>query len=162
MRNRRRNRGFEPGGSFPPDQLGLSAARARELVLHRGWRRVVGPLNRRIRVIELRRGTLGLAFDPADGDDIAALSEMLPTLVGRLAAACPRLGIRRFRVVGRDGERAGPIAPVEMPTATDAASIEAQPGQATDGGRRLEPDPTDPETRLSRVMQRCLSRAQKP
>jgi len=155
MRTRRRRRGFEAGGSFSPELLGLSVGRSRELALHRGWQAIVGPMSERIRLIDLRRGVLRLEIDDSAGDEVTALFEMLPTLVGRLAAICPRLGIRRFRVAGPDGDRGGPVKPIEIPA--------DRPSRTAAGDRpMLERDSGDAATRLTRIMQRCLARTQKP
>lgn len=66
----------------------------------------------------MRRGVLELAFD--DEHWTATVSELIPRLAGRLAAAHPELGVRRFRLLGpaRDAGRMASPLPVE-PLVTD-------------------------------------------
>jgi len=93
-------------GSFRPDQLDLPARRSRELLLALGWLRVAGEgIARHARPVRVRRGVLEI--EVRDRRWAETLRELLPGLTGRLAAACPELGVRKFRLLEVESEGAG-------------------------------------------------------
>jgi hypothetical protein len=105
-RVRRKNRGFAPAGALPPEQIGLSAKRSRELRLGLAWRRVAGEaVTRRACVRAVVRGTLIVDLLDADRSWAETIIELLPRLAGRLALSHPDLGVRRCRLVFPDGRR---------------------------------------------------------
>ena len=106
MYPKRRRKGFERAGSFRPDQLGLPARQARELLLALGWLRVAGEgIARHATPIHVRRGVLEIVV--RDSRWAETLRELLPGLTCRLAAAYPELGIRKFRLLEAESEGAG-------------------------------------------------------
>ena len=103
MEPKRRRRGFEQAGNFRPDQLGLPAKRTRDLQLALGWLRVAGEgIARHARALRVRRGVLEI--EVRDGRWAETLRELLPQLTGRLAKACPELGVRKFRLLQAESE----------------------------------------------------------
>jgi hypothetical protein len=169
MRARRRNRGFEASGKFPVRQLGLPARRAGELELGRAWAAVVGEtMAHRVRPLKLRRGVIEIEIESMQHVEKTALLEMLPRLTGRLAAAQPQLGIRRFRVREAGSDRSTPSCEIRAPDETEpgsAATPRLPDGpEDSEGLLPAEAVPDDALTRLRRVMDNYLRRSsrQKP
>ena len=90
----------------------------------------------------MRRGILELQLLTADETRRRALLESLPELLPALAAALPRQGLKRIRVVA--GEHAIPHEGVDAP---EAARVERSAGEATEPGT------------LQELMERYLARA---
>jgi predicted nucleic acid-binding Zn ribbon protein len=106
MEPKRRRRGFEQAGSFGLDQLGLPAKRTRDLQLALGWMRVAGdPIARHAKALRVNRGVLEI--EVRDSRWAATMREILPRLTGKLAASCPELGVRKFRLLERGSESPG-------------------------------------------------------
>ena len=98
----RRAGGFIRAGEADLHQIGMPRRRVLELRLHHAWRQVAGrELAGRLRPVRIARGCLELEF--LDSKWNAALREMLPNLVARLAGSDGGLGIRKFRVLGEAG-----------------------------------------------------------
>jgi hypothetical protein len=98
----RRAGGFIRAGEADLYKTGMPRRRALELRLHHAWRQVAGrELAGRLRPVRIVRGCLELEF--LDSKWNAALREMLPSLVARLAGSDGGLGIRKFRVLGEAG-----------------------------------------------------------
>ena len=98
----RRAGGFIRAGEADLYRTGMPRRRALELRLHHAWRQVAGrELAGRLRPVRILRGCLELEFLDAKWN--AALRELLPGLVARLAGSDAGLGIRKFRVLGEGG-----------------------------------------------------------
>ena len=98
----RRAGGFIRAGEADLHQIGMPRRRVLELRLHHAWRQVAGrELAGRLRPVRIARGCLELEF--LDSKWNAALREMLPNLVARLAGSDGGLGIRKFRILGEVG-----------------------------------------------------------
>ena len=96
MAQGRRRRGFEHVGRFPASQLGLPPRLARELLLATAWRHVAGGTIARRVTVRVSRGVLEIRVP--DEQWATMISELIPRIAGRMAAAYPQLGVRRFRV----------------------------------------------------------------
>ena len=93
----RRSRGFEPLGATGAHDLGLSAARAKDLELQAAWRHVAGAaIARRVSVLALRRGVLELAV--AEPAWRRVIENLLPELGARFTRHHRSLGVSRFRL----------------------------------------------------------------
>jgi hypothetical protein len=103
MDPKRRRKGFERAGSFGPGQLGLPAGCAREIQLALAWSRVAGDaISRHAKALGVRRGVLQVEVNDERWKE--AVQEILPQLTGRLAAICPELRIRKFRLLTAESE----------------------------------------------------------
>ncbi len=96
MAQGRRRRGFEPVGRLPASQLGLPPRLARELLLAAAWRHVAGETIARRAVVRMSRGVLEIRVP--DEHWATMISELIPRIAGRMAAAYPELGVRKFRL----------------------------------------------------------------
>jgi hypothetical protein len=156
--SKRRSRGFGPVGCVRLEGSGLRRQEARRLLLQHGWRRVAGdPVASRLSVQRVVRGTLEIEADPRWA---ASLAPVLESLVARLAARVPELGIRRYRL--RTGEGAGEVDAIPVTPAPGAAADPAVPTPAAPSS----PPAVEPELplreRLDRVARRYLERAGRP
>ena len=97
----RRRRGFERAGRLPASQLGLPTRLAKELLLAAAWRHVAGETIARRATVRLSRGVLEIRVP--DEHWATMISELIPRIAGRMAAAYPELGVRRFRM-RREGD----------------------------------------------------------
>jgi len=78
--------------------------------MHHAWQRIAGrELTGRLRPVRIVQGCLELQF--LDSKWNAALKNVLPGLVNRLARSDPGLGIRKFRVLGEGDETITLIPP---------------------------------------------------
>ncbi len=112
----RRRRGFEHVGRLSASQLGLPPRLARELLLATAWRRVAGEtIARRAAAVRVRRGVLEIRVP--DEHWATMISELIPRLAGRMAAAYPELGVRKFRM-----QREGSSTPTRATTIEDVGS----------------------------------------
>lgn len=104
-----RRRLFKRLGEIGAEQLELPAGRMRQLQLAASWRRVAGELvARRAPVLAIRRGVLEVRVEEDEGW-VKTLEGMIPTLIDRLAAEYPGLGIKKVRLVRGDvAEGPGP------------------------------------------------------
>jgi hypothetical protein len=145
MQGGRRRRGFERAARIDvAQQLGLPAARARELMLHAAWRDVAGDaLARRAPALRVVRGVLEIGI--ADERWLGTMKSLVPRLAGRLAAHHPELGVRRFRLCGARDAEAGSVLVDSRETGAAAA----------------EP-PADSPRRPGRVRARRAAREQRP
>ena len=99
-------------------------------------------------------GTLVIEAEPRWA---ASLGPVLGSLVGRLAARVPELGIRRYRVMGGEGSSATEAIPV-TPDASGMA--DDFPPERTPRPAPEEPGPEAPlQDRLERAARRYLERA---
>jgi predicted nucleic acid-binding Zn ribbon protein len=104
MDPKRRRRGFERVGSFRPEQLGLPKGRTNDLQLALAWKRVAGDaIARHAMALRVRRGVLEVEVQ--EGRWAATVRDLMRRLTGRLAAACPELGVRKFRLLEVESER---------------------------------------------------------
>jgi len=174
MATRRRNRGFERGGSFPASHLGVSRRHSRELELSRGWIDLVGEqLATRVRPVSLVRGVVEYRLGNLDAVEREALLERLPRLTGELAARLSRLTIRRWRLIEADGARGPSRAAVDCAPREAREPAARSPGPTGrerriaglhDGAAAAPPGGEEVECRLDRLMERYLARRsdQKP
>lgn len=153
----KRRQGFARLAEVGPDALGLSARRARELLLARAWIEVAGqPLASRVAAVSVRRGVLELAAE--DQRWAEALADLLPRLAGRVAARHPELGVRKLRV--RHGQAREPAVPVTPDPEPDADR--GRPPRERGEVRSEPPAPPsreDLEARLRDLAARYLARA---
>jgi len=98
----RRLRGFERIGRVSASQLGLPARLTKELLLATAWRHVAGETIARRAEVRVSRGVLEIRVP--DEHWAKMISELIPRLAGRMAAAYPELGVRKFRMQ-REGTR---------------------------------------------------------
>jgi predicted nucleic acid-binding Zn ribbon protein len=101
MAQGRRRRGFEQVGCLPASQLGLPSRLAKELLLAAAWRHVAGETIARRAVVRVNRGVLEIRVP--DGHWATTMAELIPRIAGRMAAAYPQLGVRKFRMQ-REGQ----------------------------------------------------------
>ncbi len=109
MAQGRRRRGFERVGRLPASQLGLPPRLARELLLAAAWLHVAGETIAGRAAVQVRRGVLEIRVQ--DERWAAMISELIPRIAGRMAAAYPQLGVRKFRM-----QRAGDGRPARATT----------------------------------------------
>ena len=103
MDRERREHGFERAGACGPRGLGLSTQREAELRLAVAWNAAAGPeLARRATAVGGRGGVLEVEVKDPQWRD--ALEDLLPVLAARGAARAPDLGLRRWRLLLRDGD----------------------------------------------------------
>ena len=102
MAQGRRRRGFERAGRLPASQLGLPARLGQELLLSAAWRHVAGETIARRAAVRVSRGVLEIRVP--DEHWATMISELIPRIAGRMAAAYPELGVRKFRMQ-REGTR---------------------------------------------------------
>lgn len=102
MAQGRRRRGFERVGCVPASQLGLPSRLAQELLLAAAWRHVAGETIARRTAARVSRGVLEIRVP--DEHWATLISELIPRIAGRLAAAYPELQVRKFRMQ-REGNR---------------------------------------------------------
>jgi hypothetical protein len=158
VRSSRDRRELVRAGELDVDQLGMPAARARQLLLGRAWRSVAGEaITKRAVAAQVRRGVLDVRV--SDPHWARMLREIMPRLAGRLASAYPELGVRKFRL-HIEGERpASRSLPVSPAAAEDRP--EARAGGPAGARRAGEAEPTLPtEERLRRLVRRYLERGQ--
>jgi len=116
MAQGRRRRGFEHVGRLPAGQLGLPPRLAKELLLATAWRQVAGEtIARRAAAVRVKRGVLEIRVP--DEHWAAMISELIPRIAGRMAAAYPELGVRKFRM-----QREGSVTPARATTIEDVGS----------------------------------------
>ena len=102
-------------------------------------------------------GTLEIEAEPRWA---ASLEPVLGSLVGRLAARVPELGIRRYRVMGGEGASATEAIPV-TPDASGMA--DDSPPERAPRPAQEEPGTEAPlQDRLERAARRYLERAGRP
>ena len=105
---------------------------------------------RRAEPLFVKRGVLCIRVDDPAWQEV--LKGMVPSLAGRMAAACPELKIRKFRIVSTEGEplgeKASPVAHIQVPDAG-----RSRPGD--DGEDR----PERPEIDLGKLADRYLRRS---
>ena len=102
MAQGRRRRGFERVGRVPANQLGLPTRLAKELLLAAAWRHVAGETIARRAAVRVSRGVLEIRVP--DEHWATLISELIPRIAGRMAAAYPELQVRKFRL-HREGNR---------------------------------------------------------
>jgi len=124
------------------------------LLLH-GWHRVAGePVASRLAVTRIVGGTLEIEAEPRWA---ASLEPVLGSLVGRLAARVPELGIRRYRVMGAEGSSATEAIPV---TPDASGKADDFPPERAPRAVPEEPGTEAPlQDRLERAARRYLERA---
>lgn len=150
MSVRRFRSGFRLVGRLRPDQMGLPAARGRELLLAHAWARVAGQaLARRAVAHRIVRGVLEI--EVADERWVETLVQLIPRLAGRLSSSYPQLGVRRFRLLRGSTKPRGRPQPLVQADEPDAvASSPAGPdGPETAVGADEAPS-------AARVMERYL------
>jgi len=154
----RREHGFERVGRCGPQPLGLSGARAVELRLALAWNEAAGPeLARRAKALGVRAGVLEVEVaDPCWSD---ALSELLPRLAARVAACDARLGVRRCRLIVRDGDgvRRGAVLDVARTDEPRAKAERARRDHASRPSAGL-PSRAEIESRLRDAAEILLAR----
>jgi hypothetical protein len=127
-------RGFIRAADMDIDRIGLSKVRTRALKLEIAWHRAAGKaVAGRARPLHVRRGVLHVRVD--DPRWLEVLKNMIPSLAGRMAAACPELKIRKYRLVLHDGES----------FEKQAEAVCAPPTDEPCGSGPARPDPSDPE-----------------
>ena len=150
---RRKPTGFLRAGQINPSQLDLPPGRARALLLEHAWRQAAGEVvARQAPAIRITRGILEVRVP--DERWAETLTALLPRLAGRLAAAHPELGVRKFRLVREDGpaspSRALPaIEPDDIPR-TRSPPVEPSSPPSSDPA---SPPPSDTEERLRQLME---------
>lgn len=99
----RRPGDFAPIGSVDLETTGMPRRQARALLLEHAWRRCAGAsVARHVEAVRVVRGVLELRA--SDRAWFHAASDFLPDLLTRVVAEWPRLGVRKARVTGPDGE----------------------------------------------------------
>ncbi len=99
----RRAGGFIRAGEADLSRTAMPRRRALELRMHHAWRQVAGrELAERLLPVRIARGCLEL--ECLDSEWSAALKAVLPGLVARMAQSDAGLGIRKFRILGEEGE----------------------------------------------------------
>jgi len=151
---RRRRRGFERAGAVPRGELGLPAARTRELQLALAWREIAGEaVARRAPALRVRRGVLEVEIREEAWR--RTMVDVLPGLAGRLAARHPALHITRYRMVSSG--QAGSAEPAHpLPSVPDRR--EPAPVKSAGAARTDEDRPPAPALDIRDVMARYLAR----
>jgi hypothetical protein len=167
MRVNRRHRGFVQAGNLRPEELGVPAARAKELVLMRAWTAVAGEgIARRAPARRIHRGVLEIEVpDEAWARELAGL---VPRLAGRLSGRFPALGVKRFRLlVAGEGRKPEARAVPELPPEElEAAAPGEETREADTVGESAPSDEEPSETgqvldRLEELMESYLDASQK-
>jgi hypothetical protein len=130
------------------------------LRLAAAWQRVAGgEIAARLEPTGVSRGVVELAAVGEHDDDPGV--EALALLTGRLARACPDLGIRRFRVVvaGRAGRKPASLEVAPAADADVSSPAEKPPAAPSREAPRERPEETRDE-RLRRVMRLYLERGE--
>ncbi len=157
MRSGRKGKELTRLGELGPGSLELPERLERELLLHQAWMDVAGEaLASWVTAVEVRRGILEVSAP--DERWVEVLVEVLPRLVGRLAAWYPALGVRRFRV--RCGKVEGLLVSVTPKDPPEPAPPRDDAMTRCADGSWETTAAADLERRLAAIAERYVARGQ--